>query len=72
MLAIDQNFVFFKMVLMSFAAILNIKILCTYRKMDKTIHRNFVCIQHAFAAYRAQLTGTTNAPFERAFVQNFF
>ncbi len=27
------------------------QILCKYRKMDKTIHRNYACIQPSFSAY---------------------
>jgi hypothetical protein len=37
-------------------------IICRYRKMDKTIHGNWVCIQSAFSAYRTQFTEKPSAP----------
>ncbi len=39
-------------------------ILCRYRKMNTTTHRNSASIQPAISAYRNQVTGKTNAPFE--------
>jgi hypothetical protein len=37
-----------------------------YRKIYKTIHGSWACIQPPFSAYRAQLTVKPSAPFERA------
>ncbi len=36
------------------------------RKMHKTVHGNWSCIQHQFSAHRTQLRGKPSAPFERA------
>jgi hypothetical protein len=58
-----QNFLFFPMVhLLVFGVSL---LLCTYRKLDKTIHRSCPCIQPLFSGYTTELTGKPSAPFER-------
>ncbi len=47
------------------ALVFALSLILLTRKWIKTIHENWACIQHAFSAFKTQLTGKPSVPYER-------